>query len=316
MKIDNRGDEIWWRTFGSPNQEALNTITTTSDGEFLVAGIAYLNEDVGIEEMVLKVTADGDSVWMKTYGTEVDDIAAKIVELSDGGLAIAGFSGDSHVRFSFDYYLARLTEDGDLVWTRTYGGPNDQKCNSLIVSSLDGGFLLSGTDGRRGHVNWLVRTDSTGEELWTLDFGDNSIDGFTAVTETPDHCYVMAGTSDNGNNLDDIYLVKTTPDPLSINAVLLDPAFPSLIALDAPFPNPFNSTTTISYTLSNAGWTRMDVMDLNGRLVTRLVDETAQQAGHYAVSWDATRDGAGSGIYFLKLQAGGDVRMQKMMMVK
>jgi len=79
------------------------------------------------------------------------------------------------------------------------------------------------------------------------------------------------------------------------------------------FPNPFNSFTTISYTLPKAGWTSMDVMNLNGRLVTRLVS-ARQEAGEYRAVWNG--NGAGSGIYFLKLQAGRDVRMQKMMLVK
>jgi len=318
MKIDGSGDVIWWRTFGSPNRDALGRITATTEGEFIIAGVTYVNEEVRNEVMLLKVTADGDSVWMKTFGTEVDDNATKIVELSDGRLAAAGYTGNSDIRFSYDYYLALLTGDGDLLWSRTYGGPNDQFCHSLTLSSLDGGFLLAGSDGRRGHVNWLVRTDSTGEELWTLDFGNNSIDGFAAVTETRDHCYVMAGTSDNGNNLDDIYLVKTAPDPLSLNAVLLDPAFPFPFSIFPCYPNPFNSSTRIAYTLPSPSDVQLRVYDLMGWEVATLF-EGRQMAGNHQTLWDG-RNSLGapvsSGVYFVRLETPEGVNVNRVVIQK
>ena len=137
---------------------------------------------------------------------------------------------------------------------------------------------------------------------------------FKAVYALEDGGYILGGSRYVLNLGDQAWLVRTAPDPAFNSVTLLDPAFPSTIALDAPFPNPFNSSTTISYNLPKAGWTRMDVVDLNGRLVRRLVDRTAQQAGHYTVCWDAS--GVGAGVYFVRLESGGEARTLKMMMVK
>jgi len=73
------------------------------------------------------------------------------------------------------------------------------------------------------------------------------------------------------------------------------------------FPNPFNSSTTISYTLPRAGWTTMDVMDVSGRLVTRLSDDW-KEAGSYREVWNT--EGFTSGIYLVRMetQSFSDVR--------
>ena len=73
-----------------------------------------------------------------------------------------------------------------------------------------------------------------------------------------------------------------------------------------PFPNPFNSSVLLRFSLATEATVRLDVFDAAGRRVRRLLSE-ARPAGHHAVEWDAT-DTAGvavaSGVYFLKLEAG------------
>ncbi|HET9939789.1 MAG TPA: PKD domain-containing protein [Candidatus Eisenbacteria bacterium] len=70
-------------------------------------------------------------------------------------------------------------------------------------------------------------------------------------------------------------------------------------------PNPMNPTGTISWRTSKAGPVRVDLYDLAGRLVRRLVDDTSQPAGWHEATFDG-RDGAGrelaSGVYFYSIQ--------------
>jgi len=74
---------------------------------------------------------------------------------------------------------------------------------------------------------------------------------------------------------------------------------PSTFSLSA-FPNPFNSSTTISYSIPVSGWTRMDVVDMNGRLVTRLSDGW-REAGSYREVFQG--NGLASGQYVIKLNS-------------
>jgi len=80
-------------------------------------------------------------------------------------------------------------------------------------------------------------------------------------------------------------------------------------------PNPFNSMTTIRYSTSGDAYpTRLTVHDLTGREVARLVDSRAQQAGPYAVSWDASELPAG--VYLIHLEAGEFHDIQKLVLLQ
>ena len=88
--------------------------------------------------------------------------------------------------------------------------------------------------------------------------------------------------------------------------------------LEENYPNPFNPSTTIAYTLQGPGNVRLAVYDIGGRLVAMIVNQY-QREGRYLVKWNAI-DGQGSmlasGMYFARLQMGDQVAIRKMMVTK
>ncbi len=88
---------------------------------------------------------------------------------------------------------------------------------------------------------------------------------------------------------------------------------PTEYALSNAYPNPFNPTTTIEYTLPKSREVRLTVYNLLAEEVTSLVDDF-QQAGNHQVIWDASN--FTSGIYFYRLQAGDFVQTRKMVLLK
>ncbi|MBK9331406.1 MAG: T9SS type A sorting domain-containing protein [Ignavibacteria bacterium] len=74
------------------------------------------------------------------------------------------------------------------------------------------------------------------------------------------------------------------------------------------YPNPFNPSTTIYYSLAAGGFTTLKIYDLLGREVTTLVN-TKQNAGSYSIIWNASD--FSSGVYFYKLQPEGFVQTKK-----
>jgi len=93
---------------------------------------------------------------------------------------------------------------------------------------------------------------------------------------------------------------------------------PAVTRLAGNAPNPFNPQTVIAYDLARSGPVRLDIFDLRGRLVRRLVDESVA-AGRHQVRWDG-RDGGGremaSGVYLCRLHAEGLGLMHKMTLVR
>ncbi len=94
---------------------------------------------------------------------------------------------------------------------------------------------------------------------------------------------------------------------------------PAVFSLAANYPNPFNPQTTIQYALPQAAAVGLTVYNVLGQPVRTLVAEH-QAAGRYAVEWDATNDSGqsvSSGMYFYRLQAGGDfLDIKKMLLLK
>ena len=94
---------------------------------------------------------------------------------------------------------------------------------------------------------------------------------------------------------------------------------PEVFALANNYPNPFNPATTIKYALPQAADVELTVYNVVGQAVRTLIAEH-QSAGRYVVEWDATNDSGhslSSGMYFYRLEAGGEFReVKKMLLLK
>jgi hypothetical protein len=107
-------------------------------------------------------------------------------------------------------------------------------------------------------------------------------------------------------------------DPASVTGV--DPAgAPQHAMLQAAMPNPFRARTVLAYDLVRQGRVDLSIYDVSGRLVRSLVSGTVQEAGHHSVEWDG-RDGAGAatgtGLYFGRLEAGGESAVRRLVRIR
>jgi len=99
----------------------------------------------------------------------------------------------------------------DTLWTRTFGGAEFDRANS-VRQTADGGFVIGGwtsSFGAGGIDLYLIRTDGDGNELWSGTFGTSEDERGYDVQETADGGYVLVGWSDPATGSDEIYLVKT-----------------------------------------------------------------------------------------------------------
>ena len=111
----------------------------------------------------------------------------------------------------------------------------------------------------------------------------------------------------------------TVADANGATATLSLQTLPAAFSLADNFPNPFNPATTIQYALPEAADVELTVYNVLGQPVRTLIAEH-QSAGRYMVEWDATNDSGhslSSGMYFYRLQAGGEFHeVKKMLLLK
>ena len=98
---------------------------------------------------------------------------------------------------------------------------------------------------------------------------------------------------------------------LSFAAV--EPGRPAAFALAEPAPNPFNPSTTLRWSLPQAGAARLALYDVQGRLA-RVLAEGEQAAGEHALRLEAT--GLASGLYLLRLEWGGQAACRRVLLLK
>jgi hypothetical protein len=150
------------KTYGGTNYDDAFSVRQTSDGGYIVAGVTSFgagNWDV----FLLKTDANGNIIWAKTYGGTSSDIAWSVRQTSDGGYILAGLT----LSFSageWDIFLIKTDANGNIIWTKTYGGTDDDLAYSAQQTS-DGGYIVAGETRSFGAGTWdafLIKTDANG----------------------------------------------------------------------------------------------------------------------------------------------------------
>jgi len=89
--------------------------------------------------------------------------------------------------------------------------------------------------------------------------------------------------------------------------------YPTTYNLSSPYPNPFNPTTTISFSIPQLGMVSLNVYDITGKLVTTLINEQLN-IGYHSIDWDGTNQSGG--VYLVRMESGEYVETQKLLLVK
>lgn len=79
------------------------------------------------------------------------------------------------------------------------------------------------------------------------------------------------------------------------------------------YPNPFNPLTTISYSLAEASFVRIDVFSMNGKLMGNLVNSN-HNAGDFSFSYNG--ENLPTGVYMIRMQSGSFIQTRKMTLMK
>ena len=206
IKTNASGDTLWTRTYGGAVDEYGRSVQQTSDGGYIVAGWT-LSFGNGQQAYLIKTNASGDTVWTRTYGGAGDDGGGSVQQTSDGGYVVAGWTG------SFGYgdqvYLIKTNASGDTLWTRSYGGAGEDLALSVQQTS-DGGYIVAGYTTSFGDSSqvYLIKTNASGDTLWTRSYGGAGKDQSRSVQQTSDGGYIVAGYTTSFGDSSQVYLIK------------------------------------------------------------------------------------------------------------
>ncbi len=209
IKLNAAGALVWDRTFGGPSTDWASAIVETSDGGLAIGAYTQPSPDEEFDFWVIRLDADGSTIWERSFGGEGLDWANAIAELQDGSLAVAGHT-ESKGAGGADMWLLNLDATGVLLWERTFGGPG-RDFATAVGATRDGGVVVAGPvePGETKVDIQLVKLDANGEVVWDRTFGGPNDDWVRAVKETQDGGHAAAGyrMSDDGG-LYDAWILK------------------------------------------------------------------------------------------------------------
>lgn len=165
----------------------------TFDGGFIVTGPdAALGNSYDV--YLAKMDRNGSLEWTKKYGGDSLEWTEYVEQTSDSGFILAGRT-NSFGAGNSDIYIIKTNSFGDTLWTRTYGGPQDE-FSRYVHESKDGGYYIIGSGFSFGNMGtiYFIKTNNKGDILWTKIYSTpNSNLLQEGAFETRDHGFIITG---------------------------------------------------------------------------------------------------------------------------
>ena len=209
IKTNASGDTAWTKTYGGTNVDVGWSVQQTSDGGYIVAGQTASFGAGYTDVYLIKTNASGDTTWTRTYGATYNDLGYSVQQTSDGGYVISGATDSYGV--GGDVYLVKTNAAGDTLWTRTCGGTGEERGYS-VQQTTDGGYIVAGNTyiAGRNHDVYIVKTNASGDTLWTRTCGGTGEDMGYSVQQTTDGGCIVAGYSTSFEaGYASVYVIKT-----------------------------------------------------------------------------------------------------------
>jgi photosystem II stability/assembly factor-like uncharacterized protein len=352
IKTDSIGNVLWAKSYGGPGDDIIYGVDLTHDGKYIVVGHTTSTGFGGYDGLLMKVDTDGNLEWFRTYGGYSTDYLNDVLETQDFGFLALGKRA-SNTLGSDDIYLVKTDENGYSNCAFGNYSPNvitisNLQANNLTLATLSyisvANSNLNTLNPNTGEnnscaivpvelksFNYELESNnillkwSTASELNNLGFEiQRSLDGneFISIgfingngttSEPKEYIY---GDENLEQGMYEYRLIQTDYDGSKRNIGEIEVFInevPNTFNLEQNFPNPFNPSTTIKFSIPEQRHIKLKVYDLLGRVVSTIVDEILD-AGFYQKVFDASN--LGSGIYFYSLSTDNNTITKKMLLLK
>ncbi len=214
LNLDSVGNVKWQKAYHRISTDVAKSIRQTTDGGYIVAGYTSLRGADTVDLWVLKLSADGDILWQKTYGTAAKEEPSYILQTKDGGYIITACV---NCETRSKIWILKLDSRGNMEWQKTSDSPYFAfPC--CILQTTGGGYILGGKFIQKVEGIWniygvenamLLKVDAKGQVVWIRAYGGLSPTSANAIHQTPDGGYIVAGaTSLSQETGNDLWILK------------------------------------------------------------------------------------------------------------
>jgi outer membrane protein assembly factor BamB len=192
MRISPDGNQVWRRSTDRSGSEYAWVVREAQDDLFVVVGTRE-SEDGDTDGYMQGIDADGNEIWLRTYGGEKNEILWAAEPTPDSGFILAGQT-NSEGAGNWDFYIVRTDLDGNALWSKSFGTPVIDRAFGIGVSP-DGGALIAGFTGNNPVAMnfFFLRINKDGRELWRRTIAGDRFDVAHDVLRLADGGFVISG---------------------------------------------------------------------------------------------------------------------------
>ena len=195
MKLDASGETAWEKTFTGLDGTSTEYVKSVvpRGGNYLFVGVSEGQN--GTSALAARTDSAGNVDWENTYSH--GDAAVSDVwdaTFSGSGYVLAGETGTEELE-GRDAWILRIGSDGAVDWEQTYGGEKYDWVDGVIPTA-DGAYMFTGgtQTGDFGSADgYMIKTDTRGNEQFTMSFGSNLWDKSWPLVEAHDGGYLLVG---------------------------------------------------------------------------------------------------------------------------
>lgn len=275
LRLNAAGDTLWTRTFGFAGDDSFTCVRSTNDGGFVATGYVENVQEGHSDAVIVKWNNLGDTLWTLTLGGSEDDVGNFVEERLNGEILFAGTSkSEAASNGTSDRMHYRLDANGQVLFFLHDAFFADALLNEtaeIIRETADNGFASFGTSANNQDIQQVLLGRMNDQCIGSFDrlcgtqpFFKEEIGG---AIITHDGGYAIAGHTDFGEGPSNVFLIRTTINPICIFDGIIGIA--DLIEDEGVeiYPNPATDHVTVlipQNLLSVKG--RYNVLDAYGRV--------------------------------------------------
>lgn len=188
----NKFPEIEWeKKIKIEGDNLTYDITQTGDGNFLL--VYTVENRKNTNSWILKLDTKGNKLWEKELELKEIAYVKSIIKAVDGGYIIAGYEKTAERSVYFDAFVAKLSNKGNILWKKNYGGEKDDLLQKIIKTHEGGYIFISNSKTINAIDTWVVKIDTSGNSIWDKFFIVKYYNAVNLITRTNNNDYFLTG---------------------------------------------------------------------------------------------------------------------------
>jgi len=213
-KLTSGGQLEWKKYAGGAGNQYGNALCQAVDGGYIVGGSTDVDGDKDV--YLHKFSVEGDSLWVRKYGTDSEDEIKDICRSHNGGFLLTGNYGfAAGGQTGTNLAAIEINQFGNLVDTYTYEGVGNDEGSEVAMT--DDGYIFVGTTQSAGNGEtdiFVVKTSvSIRDVQWQKTYGGNAAEIGNSVFVNDDGTYTIAGSTESyGEGNRDAYVLNLSSE--------------------------------------------------------------------------------------------------------